>query len=154
MFSGKTTALIRDESIHPGLVIDYDICRNSHTLVNHNQVSIPCTTTTRLSDINVTNHQYIYINEAQFFMDLVEFVKDMLRLKKHVYVYGLDGDFKQETFGNILDLIPMSDTYTKLYARCSGCDQPASFSKRLTENDEQFRPHDAYVPVCRSCLTN
>jgi len=153
MFSGKTTALIRDAAIHPGLVIDYDICRPLHMLTNHNQETIPCVTTTRLFDIDVTNYQFIYINEAQFFIDLVPFVTEMIRLKKHVYVYGLDGDFRQETFGDILTLIPMSDTYTKQYARCAICKGLASFSKRLTENYEQFRPHDTYIPVCRTCLT-
>lgn len=152
MFSGKTTALMRDVSIHPGIVIDYDICREVNQLTNHNQESIPCITTTRLYDINVHDHSFVYINEAQFFPDLVEFVTEMIRLNKIVYVYGLDGDFRQQKFGNILDLIPFSDTYTKLYARCNQCGNVASFSKRLTENDEQFRPNDTYVPVCRSCL--
>ena len=153
MFSGKTTALMRDSAIHPGLVIDYDICRPLHILANHDQESIPCVTTTRLFDMDVTNYQFIYINEAQFFTDLVPFVVEMLRLKKHVYVYGLDGDFRQETFGDILKLIPMSDTYAKQYARCSQCGNLASFSKRLTKSEEQFRPHDMYIPVCRACLT-
>ncbi len=152
MFSGKTTALMRDAAIHPGIVIDYDICRAVNQLTNHNQESIQCTTTTRLFDINVQDHSFIYINEAQFFPDLVEFVTEMIRLNKIVYVYGLDGDFRQQKFGNILDLIPLSDTYTKLYARCAQCNDVASFSKRLTENGEQFRPHDVYIPVCRHCF--
>ena len=76
----------------------------------------------------------------------------MIRLNKIVYVYGLDGDFRQQQFGNIHDLIPLSDTYTKLYARCAQCNDVASFSKRLTENGEQFRPHDVYIPVGRHCF--
>ena len=152
MFSGKTTALIRDANINPGIVIDYDISRATHRLTNHNQESIPCITTTRLFDVHVQEHAFIYINEAQFFTDLVEFVTEMLRLKKNIYVYGLDGDFRQQKFGSILDLIPMSDTYSKLYAHCGLCGDMASFSKRLTENDEQYRPHDTYIPVCRECL--
>ena len=153
MFSGKTTALIRDSSIYPGMVIDYDTYHVNQTLVNHNGMSIPCVKTTRLFDVNTDNVNYVYINEAQFFPDLLEFVNEMIRLHKNVYVYGLDGDFRQEKFGSILDLIPMSDTYTKLYARCALCNKDASFSKRLTSNHEQFRPHDTYIPVCRACFS-
>ena len=152
MFSGKTTALIRDESIHPGLVIDYETSSVIHSLVNHDGLEISCITTQKLLHVNVGETQFIYINEAQFFPDLVEFVIQMLRLHKHVYVYGLDGDFKQEKFGSILDLIPMCDTYTKLYASCAICGKNASFSKRLTDSTDQYRPHDTYIPVCRKCL--
>jgi len=152
MFSGKTTALIRDTTIHPGLVIDYHIGNHRTTLRNHDNTTVPCITTSNLLDVDVSNVTHIYINEAQFFPELVYFVKEMLRLQKHVYVYGLDGDFKQEKFGSILDLIPFSDTYTKLYAECANCRNRASFSKRLTINNEQFAPDDVYIPVCRSCL--
>jgi thymidine kinase len=150
MFSGKTTALIRDQYINHGLIIDYDTNKTS-MLVSHDGVEIPCTSTTTLLDV-VVNTEFIYINEAQFFPDLIEFVTRMLHLHKHVYVYGLDGDFKQEKFGSILDLIPMSDTYTKLYAECKICRKNAAFSKRLTSHSEQYRPHDEYIPVCRKCL--
>jgi thymidine kinase len=152
MFSGKTTALIRDTIIHPGLVIDYNIGIFHSTLSNHNDTTIPCISVSNLSDVDASNFNYIYINEAQFFPDLMVFVLEMLRLQKNVYVYGLDGDFKQQKFGSILDLIPFSDTYTKLYAQCANCGSNASFSKRLTVNNEQFAPHDAYIPVCRRCL--
>ena len=152
MFSGKTTALIRDATNHPGLVIDYDISSTTHYLASHANETIECITTKLLMDVNTDNVNYIYINEAQFFPDLVEFVNELIRLHKHVYVYGLDGDFRQQRFGSILDLIPISDTYTKLYAQCTLCGENASFSKRLTENDEQFGPHDSYIPVCRNCL--
>lgn len=149
MYSGKTTALIRDAP--GGLVIDYDT-GSSGTLENHDGVSIPCVTTMTLSTVDVSNSTKILINEAQFFHGLVDFVKEMLHLGKTVHVYGLDGDFKQEPFGKILQLIPLADTYTKLYAVCESCSGKASFSKRLSSNQEQYGPHDSYIPVCRTCL--
>ena len=48
----------------------------------------------------------IYINECQFFPDLKVFVLDMMSLNKNVYIYGLDGDFKQDIIGQTLELIP------------------------------------------------
>jgi len=149
MYSGKTTALIRDAP--GGLVIDYDTGVHG-TLKNHNGVSIPCVTTKILSTVDVSKSQKILVNEAQFFHGLVEFVQQMLRLGKTVHVYGLDGDFKQCPFGEILSLIPLADTYTKLYAVCQTCSGKASFSKRLSSNTLQYGPHDRYIPVCRTCL--
>ena len=95
------------------------------------------------------NARHIMINEAQFFPDLVEFVKEFSQ--RNIYVYGLDGDFKQEKIGYILDLIPLCDTVTKLKATCA-CGEPAIFSKILesTESD-QYQPNAQYIPVCRKC---
>ena len=151
MYSGKTTALIQQASLG-GLVIDYDTNLTRGVVHNHDEVSIPCVTTTSLSTVDVTLASILLINEAQFFPDLVPFVKDMMDKGKTVYVYGLDGDFKQKEFGDILRLIPLADTYTKLYAICEGCSEKASFSKRLSSNTIQYGPHDSYIPVCRACL--
>ena len=65
--------------------------------------------------INNTND--ILIDEAQFFTDLMEILYIVEKLNKNVYIFGLDGDFKRNKFGNILDLIPYCDTITKLQAR-------------------------------------
>ena len=80
-----------------------------------------------------------------------EVVLNELKKKKTVYLFGLDGDFKQEKFGEIIDLLPHADTYVKLYAKCA-CGSNASFSKRLSEDLTQYSPHDKYIPVCRTCL--
>jgi thymidine kinase len=94
------------------------------------------------------NAEYIMINEAQFYPDLIDFVKKFNY--KNIYVYGLDGDFKQEKIGNILDIIPLCDSVTKLKAQCN-CGEPAIFSKRLSEERDQYQPNAQYIPVCRKC---
>ena len=95
------------------------------------------------------NARHIMINEAQFFPDLVEFVKEFSQ--RNIYLYGLDGDFKQQKIGYILDVIPLCDTVTKLRATCA-CGERAIFSKILesTESD-QYQPNAQYIPVCRKC---
>ena len=151
-------------------------------LINHNGVSIPCIKCSKLYDIldiykkrdnfqishefdplndfalsremNSTrdalfNARHIMINEAQFYPDLVEFVKEFSQ--KNIYVYGLDGDFKQEKIGYILDIIPLCDTVQKLKANCE-CGELAIFSKRISEETEQYLPNAQYIPVCRKCL--
>ena len=95
------------------------------------------------------NARHIMINEAQFYPDLVEFVKKFIY--KNIYVYGLDGDFKQEKIGHILDIIPLCDTVQKLKADCA-CGELAIFSKRLGIETDQYLPNAQYIPVCRKCL--
>lgn len=57
----------------------------------------------------------VLINEGQFFGDLVEFVERWCdEYKKDITVSGLDGDYKREKFGQILDLIPLADSVEKL----------------------------------------
>ncbi len=154
MFSGKTSALIRRrvEGIH--LILDYDTTDSDKSypsyLSSHDGVSISCYKTKTL-DIDISVADVISINEAQFFPDLIPFIKSALKQNKKVYVYGLDGDYKQESFGQILALLPMADEYTKLYAICK-CGKLAAFSKRMTSTKEQYAPHDEYQASCRDCL--
>ena len=42
---------------------------------------------------------FFFINEGQFFDDLQEVVKTLVEdMKKSVYIYGLDGDYRREKF--------------------------------------------------------
>jgi thymidine kinase len=151
-------------------------------LVNHNGITIPCIKCSKLYDVldiykkrgnfqishefdplndfdssreihetrdKLLNARHIMINEAQFYPDLVQFVKEFGY--KNIYVYGLDGDFKQERIGHILDIIPLCDTVQKLRANCA-CGELAIFSKRLSEETDQYLPNAQYIPVCRKCL--
>ena len=50
--------------------------------------------------------QVIAIDEAQFFPDLFQFCCTAANEdQKHVIVAGLDGDFKRQKFGQVLDLL-------------------------------------------------
>jgi len=154
MYEGKTSELIRAiPKEGQNIVIDYDISDpHSSKLYSHDDVCVPCIKTSKLSKLDVSIFDTILINEAQFFKGLVDFVKDALDDGKTILVYGLDGDFKQDMFGEILHLIPICDSYVKLYATCK-CGKNAPFSKRLSSNKDQYMPHDKYVPACRSCFT-
>ncbi len=51
----------------------------------------------------------------------------------------------------VLDLIPVSDSVTKLTADCAYCGQPALFSLRIAADQRQevVGGADKYAPVCR-----
>jgi thymidine kinase len=158
MFAGKTTELAYIynyliTTVNPPkiIVVDYDTGNQSNILYTHDGTSIQCTSIKQLS-IEQMNYDVILINEAQFFAGLKKFVVEALEKKKTIYLFGLDGDFKQEKFGEIMDLVPMADTYVKLYATCA-CGAKASFSKRLSNEVNQYGPYDKYIPVCRACLS-
>jgi thymidine kinase len=126
-------------------------------LSTHDQLMIPCIQCASLTSImsELENSDVILINEGQFFSDLKNVVLSLVETHgKCVYIYALDGDFKRNKFGEVADLIPYSDTVTKLHALCSMCKDGthAIFSKRISsENEQVVIGSDNYKPVCRTC---
>ena len=164
MFSGKTTELLRIakrlQSIGQDvLLINYaeDTRYSFNEVMTHDLCSCNIVShfTTDLSSVDYSNYSVICINEAQFFTDLKEYCLGALGNSKKVCVSGLDGDFKQEPFGEILNLIPICNTINRLHAFCKVCKNgtPAYFTKRTTESKEQkLIGTDEYIPVCRHHL--
>lgn len=162
MFSGKTTELLRIakrlQSIDLKVLLlnNYEDTRYSNTeMKTHDNNGLPCKFIKHFDNLEYESYDIICINEAQFFNKLVPFCQKVLKQNKTLYVSGLDGDFKQEKFGEILDLIPLSDSITKLHAFCKICKDgtTAHFTKRLVTNKSQkLIGVDQYIPVCRKHL--
>lgn len=78
----------------------------------------------------------------------------MANLGKIVIISALDGTFKRNSFGEICNLIPLSESVTKLTAICMRCQKDASFSKRITKETEtiDIGGSDKYIAVCRKCF--
>lgn len=167
MFSGKTTRLIdiynekyaENKNIK---VINYsgDTRYHDSMLSTHDQIMIPCVFANKIKDVcdepGIHNYDIILINEGQFFSDLYESTYELVeKYKKHVYICGLDGDFKRNKFGTMLDLIPICDKITKLSATCLRCKLPAIFSKRLSMEEQQVVIGSSnYAPMCRHCYND
>lgn len=170
MFAGKTTALLERiaEEEAKGktvtLVKSSKDCRYSEDkIVSHDGTARQCTSVLCLEDLRGvigeekwTNTDVIAIDEAQFIPDLVSFCVAVAdEHNKKVIVAGLDGDFKRGRFGEILDLLPLCDSVTKLTAQCGICSsRPALFSLRtiLGESTQELvGGSDAYKPACRAC---
>lgn len=176
MFSGKTSKLINiynelknTENI---IVINHQLDTRYHNttpnscfsnLYSHDKISVPSLMIDNLFNswfdhnepcYNIINSaDYILINEAQFFDELKYVVLDMLRNNKKVFIFGLDGDFEQKKFGEILDLIPYSDNIEKLNSICSNCNGKAIFSHRIEKNSDQVLiGNNNYLPLCRNCF--
>lgn len=75
---------------------------------------------------------------------------------KHVILAGLDGDYRQQVFGELLSVIPLANCVNKLTALCMVCldGTPGPFSKRLTSDtcQELVGDQTSYMAVCRGHL--
>ncbi|XP_047091606.1 thymidine kinase-like [Lolium rigidum] len=166
MFAGKTTALLRRVQAEAGagrtvalVKSDKDNRYGLDSVVTHDGTKMPCWALPKLSSFQdklgteaYNKVDVIGIDEAQFFDDLHDFCcKAADRDGKIVVVAGLDGDYKRNKFGSVLDIIPLADSVTKLTARCELCGRRAFFTLRKTQETktELIGGADVYMPVCR-----
>ena len=165
MFSGKSTELIR--LIREYRFIEAKIMVIKHSLddtryekaklCTHDHQTEECISTNNLFELQKSDSykeaQVIFIEEAQFFKNLFNFVNKILKENKSFIIAGLDGDFKREPFGDILKLIPLAEKVIKLNALCKFCKDgtEAPFTKRLINADIQqlVGGADSYAAVCR-----
>jgi thymidine kinase len=166
MFSGKSSELIRrinrERSINKKiLVINYigDNRYSSNSVATHDHTKINSLKLSKLSEISpnmIKQFDSFFIDEGQFFPDLYIFVKELVDTHhKHVVVSGLDGDANRNPFGDIIKLIPISDTVDKLTAYCNKCNNGtlAPFTKKTVSNTStsviDIGGIEKYIPVCR-----
>jgi thymidine kinase len=169
MMSGKTSSLISELTRYVDLEIPVGYINSEEdtrgeAFSSHNssltQISpkIKTIKTKCLLDINdayLDGLDVIAIDEAQFFTDLLVFVKKWLKRGKIIYVAGLDGDIEQKIFGDLVYLIPYATEVRKLNAVCEICRKekkiiPAPFTLRKKQNMERkaIGGKDLYYPVC------
>ena len=168
MFSGKTTALINTYRQYCDLYRVDNLLLVNHAMdaeryladeiLTHDNDSEKCCGVNSLYDIRFEPSQCkaIFINEAQLFDRLREWVLQQLDINENLQIFlcGLDSDFKRERFGELLDLIPYATSVQKLQGCCSteGCTTPSLFTHRVTTDTAQVViGTDNYIPVCRRC---
>ena len=164
MYSGKTSKLVK-------LYEQITFCNNTVIVINHssdNRYSetelethdhkrVPCVFYSSIQEFidseDISLYEYILINEGQFFED-IELVRGLVDSGKHIYICGLDGDFKRNKIGNLLELIPYADNFYKLKSMCIKCRDgtKAVFSYRVSDEDRQVVIGSSnYIPLCRAC---
>lgn len=163
MFSGKTSEMIRRlkryKVIGKRVVVvnsQKDIRSSEEVLRTHDNVTFRCIKTNDLNDVNTEGCDVVAIDEAQFFTGLKTFVEKELTTGKTILLAGLDGDYKQRKFGELLDCIPLADEVTKLTAMCMDCmdGTQGPFTKRIVKSKklELVGGDDMYKAVCRKHL--
>jgi len=177
MFSGKTTKLleimdaldnegIKYIAIKPQIDDRYTQNNENNYIISHNLKKRECKVSSNLKEIFEeisTNRtikstrsesiQYVIIDEAQFFQNLYSFCLLCLEnLKINVIVTGLDGDYQRKPMGEILLLLPIANTITKLSSKCQECQEEAIFTHRIVNDSDQvlIGGSDKYIPLCRN----
>ncbi len=120
--------------------------------------SHPAESIASFSDIkSLSGIEYIFIDEGQFFDNLVDFCIIAKNKGIQIYVAGLDLKFNKEPFGDMPKLIAIADTKTHLRAKCQICKDPADFSylnkKMVSDINEKIiiGGNDKYMAVCGKC---
>ena len=165
MFSGKASELLRrfrlceDTKLVVNHVIDtrYDECGRVTSHDSHSEDSFAVATLNKLrSSSSYQTVSHIFIDEGQFFDDLLEEVIAMVDGEnKHVTVAGLNGDFARCTFGKLHELLPHADSITLLKARCVRCEKSAMFTHKVKQGGEKIHVSVLdYIPLCRNHYLN
>ena len=163
MFSGKTSELVRRLKRYEVIgkrILVINSCKDTrcteHVLRTHDNMKFDCIKTNDLNELNYQDVDVIAIDEAQFFIGLKVFVEKVLKRGKTIILTGLDGDYKQEKIGEILDCIPLADKVFKLSAMCMECmdGTHGPFTKRIVNSDkvELIGGTEMYRAVCRKHL--
>jgi thymidine kinase len=172
MFAGKTQELYRKTNRMDIINKEYLLINNKRdnrygqdVISTHDKQQKKCICLDKLCDI-INTEKYnlcsdIFIEEAQFFDDLKDFVlHSTVKDKKNVYMYALDGDFKAVAFKPIIDIIPHCNKITKLNALCKFCNDGTSaiYTHLINKNNMPentnilIASNDTFVPLCRECF--
>lgn len=165
MFAGKSTELMRrvKREMHARktcFVIKYskDTRYSADNMATHDRLTLVANAAvSKLSEIKREAWlaaDVIAVDEGQFFPDVIEFCQQAADMGKIVIVSALDGDFRRQPFGRVLELVPLSDEVVKLTAVCMLChENDAIFTRRIGMSDqtELIGGEESYKAVCRDC---
>lgn len=186
MFAGKSKTLIQRAKEYEGvcgssslLVIKYSRDHRYHdtaaveatadvNVVSHDQDKYPARPVLHLSEVtndDLAHINKIFIDEGQFFTDIVEFVQRVRSLsanrkpenKISMDITGLDLNHKRENFGHMGEVMALSDVVIPLRAKCADCGGVAEYT-RMNSNSNELRNAEIviggaelYSPVCGVC---
>tara|TARA_B110000285_G_scaffold235190_3_gene315445 strand:+ start:5415 stop:5954 length:540 start_codon:yes stop_codon:yes gene_type:complete len=168
MFSGKSTELIRrirrQEVLGRVVVVvnhslDVRGSGDMRTVRTHDNSNMDAIKMHQLEDTLFDGADVVAVDETQFFQNLRRWVEVGLSRGKHIILAGLDGDFQQKRFGELLDVIPLADEVIKLRALCMICKDgtsgPFTYRNPGVGQGEQVlvAAGDCYKAVCRKHLT-
>jgi thymidine kinase len=127
MRAGKSYEIIR--LIHQCEILGLQITKIIPSLDSRSDGEIKSRTGTSSKALKITDLSEVsfetftatnvfVLDEAQFLKGLKEFVIKCKNSNKTVFISGLDGDFKRNPIGEVLDCIPHCDEVVKLTALC------------------------------------
>lgn len=164
MFAGKTTALLsRLRSTNNKYLLvkpKIDDREIGDTVSTHNGISAKAIRVGKLSDIfkELKNIKVVGIDEAQFFTKSI--IEDLNYLKSKnikIIIAGLEKDYLNQPFKSMMEIIAISDSITRLKAKCHQCGKDATYSHRKNTNSKAqllIGSENFYEALCEKCFNN
>lgn len=160
MFAGKTSYIYtkyRQYSKQEGvriLTVKPKMDTRSSEVTTHTGFSIPCVCVSELTGMDVSEVDVLLVDEAQWFPDLLDFVKLHWKTNLRMYIAGLCGDIHQEKFGQISDILQYCSEFFFVHDICSVCGEASCFNKRKGDEESRDVPGGAelYFTVCSKHL--
>jgi thymidine kinase len=159
MFGGKTSELIKRAKENPGLIFNHklDMRYGECGIFSHSGEYLQCVSISSLEEIPSTPNyectKHIYIDEFQFFKDSISIIQRMVEDdNKIVTCSGLLVDTNRVPFGNLLYLVPLSDTYVEKKGICceKTCLKPGLFvTNKNTKESCVNVGFEQYILLCR-----
>jgi len=161
MFAGKTRKLVQlyHKAIELGLsplVISHaaDTRYGYGHVVSHDGEKVPCMPVTSLENVNISDCNIIFIDEAQFFPDLLSFCNRVLTSNKILHVFGLHSDYLRREFHSMHQLLLLADNIITMTAVCTICGGEATTTARVAGGTELILiGSDQYEARCVTCHT-
>lgn len=157
MFAGKTTYLMKRiqaekkrTCILATHATDTRFTKEEDSFINHNGDTMKhpvlrISSLQELPDLDKDANILLAIDEAQFFEDIVEYIRTIWKKRSHpnleIVICGLNGDFMQSPFGKepywISKLISIATDVIYLKAKCWKCKGDANYSIRNIDASDQ-----------------
>ena len=162
MCAGKTTRLLKEYNNVEGskLLIKNPISRGSgREILTHD--GDHCTASHMYLPKQIDKWDSIFIDEGQFFPDLVEMILEWSKCREplSVHIACLDMDFrgvKFPLFEKIEEIIFKKQIKGKiniLHSICYLCGSEATYSKRISKETSIICVDAVYKPCCTVCYT-
>tara|TARA_B100000768_G_scaffold20019_1_gene18015 strand:- start:103 stop:705 length:603 start_codon:yes stop_codon:yes gene_type:complete len=165
MYSGKSFELIKTIRELKILDLPYMVVKpkiddrytKEDFICTHNMDKERCICLSDMNDIykyKLTEYKFIIIDEGQFISNLVSVTKNLVdNYGLNVVIAGLDGNFKREPIGDILQLVPFSEVVIKNNSKCIKCkdrtEAPFTFKTSLNNDVIDVGSVNKYIPLCR-----
>lgn len=117
--------------------------------------ALECEKLSEFPDSEMKRVRSILVDEGQFFPDLKQFAERCIAHGINLTIFALNGDFQQNMFQPVADVIPLVNKITTLRAVCcrQGCNEHALATVRITTSTAQIEVGDSqYRVVCPACL--
>lgn len=162
MFAGKTTALLREVRGSKSYIVIKHLLDGEGEIVSHRGEKCAAKAVASLMELEEVLYKDvddIFIDEGQFFEDIVEFCLKIRSMypSKRIVVAGVDYTYRREPFGHMPALLEMAQEKHLLHAQCS-CGSPARYTARkeeeIAQEDKQkiIIVGNMYYPVCGDCF--